>query len=118
MLKETLSKFFKVDSLIDNLTGFVETRVELFKVELKEEVSSGLAKSAAWALIALVVILFVVFLSIGFAFMIAEALGMVAGFMIIAAAYFATGLILFLSRGWIISKLEHNFLELFRKEKK
>ena len=43
MLKDTLAKFFKVDSLIENLTGFVETRVELLKIEVKEDFAKGLA---------------------------------------------------------------------------
>ena len=85
MLKDTLSKFFKVESLIENLTGFVETRVELLKLEVKEDVAKGLAKGVAWFVIGFVLTLFLVFASIGLALLIGATLGLFAGFMIIAS---------------------------------
>src|SRR5688572_10241369 len=54
MLKDTLSKFFKVDSLLGNLTGYVETRVELLKIEVKEDVAKGLAQAVSYLFIAFV----------------------------------------------------------------
>ncbi len=116
MLKDTLSRFFKLDSLIENLTGFVETRVELLKIEVKEDVAKGLAKAAAWLMISFVSFLFVVFVSIGIALLIAERLGAVAGFMIVSGVYFIAGLVLLLARARVISRLESAFLVMFRKK--
>ncbi len=116
MLKDTLSKFFKVDSLIENLTGFVEIRVELLKLEVKEDVAKGLAKGVAWFVIGFVLTLFLVFASIGLALLIGATLGLFAGFMIIASAYLIFGLILLLLREKIVSALEHRFSFMFRKK--
>ena len=33
-----------MDSLIENITGYVETRIELMKIEMKEELAKGLSK--------------------------------------------------------------------------
>ncbi len=116
MLKDTLSRFFKLDSLIENLTGFVETRVELLKIEVKEDVAKGLAKAAAGLIIGFVAFLFVVFVSIGIALLIAEHLGAVAGFFIVSGVYLLAGVILVLARAKVISSLEDTFLLMFRKK--
>lgn len=116
MLKDTLSKFFKVDSLIENLTGFVETRVELLKLEVKEDIAKCLAKGVAWFVIGFVLTLFLVFVSIGLALLIGAALGLFAGFMIVASVYLVIGLILLLMRERIITGLERKFSFMFRKK--
>ena len=51
--KSRLFKFLKIDAIIENLTGLIETRLELAKMELKEE----LAKFGA-RIIALVIFAF------------------------------------------------------------
>ncbi len=117
MLKDTLSKFFKLDSLIGNLTGLVETRVELLKVEVKEEVAKGLAKAVAWLIISFLSVLFIVFVSIGLAFLIGQRLGVANGFMIISGVYLLVGLILFLARNKVVSGLEDSFMLMLRKKK-
>jgi hypothetical protein len=117
MFKDTLSKFFKVDSLLSNLTGYVETRVELLKIEVKEDVAKGLAKAISYLFIAFIVALFITFLSIAAALLISQELGTFAGFFIVALAYLLTGLIFWLSREKLISKLEKRFALMFRKKK-
>ena len=44
MIKETILKLLKLDSLVDNLTGYFEGRIELMKYEIKEDLARGLAK--------------------------------------------------------------------------
>jgi hypothetical protein len=117
MFKDTLSKFFKVDSLLSNLTGYVETRVELLKIEVKEDVAKGLAKAIAYLFLAFIAALFITFVSIAAALLISQRLGNFAGFSIIALAYLLMGVILWLSRERLISKLEKRFTLLFRKKK-
>lgn len=117
MLKDTLSKFFKVDSLLSNLTGYVETRVELLKVEVKEDLSKGLAQAVAYLFIWFIVALFLTFFSIGIALLLGNSLGNVAGFAIVAAVYLIAGLTLWFSREKLISKLEARFAIMFRKKK-
>lgn len=117
MLKDTLSKFFKVDSLLGNLTGYVETRVELLKVEVKEDLSKGLAQAVAYLFIWFILALFLTFFSIGIALLLGKSIGNVAGFSIVAAIYLISGLILWFSREKVISKLEARFALMFRKKK-
>ncbi|MGC1243033.1 MAG: phage holin family protein [Chryseosolibacter sp.] len=117
MLKDTLSKFFKVDSLLSNLTGYVETRVELLKVEVKEDLSKGLAQAVAYLFIAFILALFLTFFSIGIALLLGKSLGNFAGFSIVAAVYLITGIILWFSREKIIQKLESMLSLMFRKKK-
>lgn len=117
MFKETLSKFFKVDSLLENLSGYVESRVELLTVEVKESVAKGLAQGVGYLLIAFIFALFITFLSIAIALLIGSKLGGFAGFAIVGAFYFIAGIIVWFSREKLILKLESRFALMFRKKK-
>lgn len=117
MFKDTLSKLFKVDSLLNNLSGYVETRVELLKVEVKEDLSKGIAQAVAYLFIAFVFALFIVFISIGVAVLLGRSLGMVAGFSIVAFVYLVCGLILWFNRQKLITRLEDRFSVMFSKKK-
>jgi hypothetical protein len=116
MLKDTLSKFFKVDNLLSNLTGYVETRVELLKIEVKEDLARSLAKAIAYLFIAFILALFITFVSIAVALLLSEHLGNFVGFSIVGLIYFMTGLILWFSREKLISNLEKRFTLMFRKK--
>lgn len=116
MLKDTLSKFFKVDSLLSNLTGYVESRVELLKVEVKEDLARSLAQAATYLFIAFILALFLTFMSIALALLLSARLGSVAGFSIVGGVYLVTGGILWLSREKLIAGLEARFALMFRKK--
>lgn len=116
MLKDTLSKFFKVDTLLDNLSGYVETRVELLKVEAREEVAGGLAKGIAYLLVAFVLALFVAFTSVAIALLLSATLGLFVGFAIVAGFYLLLGIILWLWREKLIARLSKRFEFMFRKK--
>ena len=117
MLKETLSKFFKVDSLLSNLAGYLEARVELVKVELKEEVKKGLARGVAYLSIAFVFAVALVFLSVAAALLIGKAIGLIEGFAVVACVYLVIGSILWFKRDKIIGKLEDEFSGMHKKKK-
>ena len=116
MLKDTLSKFFKVDNLLSNLSGYVETRVELLKIEVKEDLAKSLAKAITYLFIAFILALFLTFVSIAVALLISSRLGNFAGFSIVGLIYFVTGLILWLSREKLIASFEKRFASMFRKK--
>jgi len=116
MFKDSLSKFFKIDNLLNNLTGYLETRVELLKIEVKEELAKSLAKAVAYLFIAFIATLFLTFFSIAVALLLSASLGNFAGFSIVGGAYFLVAIILFLSREKLISKLENRFALMFRKK--
>jgi uncharacterized membrane protein YqjE len=118
MIRDSIARFFKVDSLISNLTGYIETRLELLKVEAKEELSKGLSNVLVYLLLAFVFVLVIVFISVAIALVIGERLGPFAGFGIVAGFYLILGLGLLLSRDALIQKLEKKISSMFNKKKK
>ncbi|MDQ2658399.1 MAG: phage holin family protein, partial [Bacteroidota bacterium] len=112
----TLSKFFKLDTIIENLTGLVETRVELLKVEARENISKALAQAVTYLFILFVAALFITFFSIAIALVVSERFGNFAGFWTVGALYLIIGLILWFSRDRIVTRLETRFSFMFRKK--
>jgi uncharacterized membrane protein YqjE len=118
MLGNSIAKFFKVDSLISNLTGYVETRIELLKVEAKEELSKGLSQVIIFLLLAFVFALVIIFLSVGIALLLSTRWGAFAGFGAVAGFYLVIGTILLVSRDSLNKALEKKIAELLSKKKK
>ena len=118
MLKDTILKFLKMESLIDNITGYVETRIELMKVEMKEEVAKALSKALVYVVIICMVMLFVLLISMAGAYKIAESVGTSGGFSIVAGVYLMVGLLVFAFRNSITERLENRFQEKMNKKKK
>jgi uncharacterized membrane protein YqjE len=116
MFKDSLAKFFKVDSLLSNLTGYIETRVELVKIEVKEELAKSAAKAVLYLSVAFVFALFLTFISIAIALLLSERWGNFAGFSFIAGVYLIAGLVLYLLRQKLFLKLEKRFTSMFRKK--
>ena len=109
---EGLAKFLKLDGLVENLSGYVEARVKLIKIEVREEVSKAITRGLIFAVIALLAFLFIVFLSIGGALFLnqyfADSYG---GFFIVAAFYLLLFIMAIAFRKQIYQKLEHIFNE-------
>ena len=119
MLKDSIVKLLKLDGLIDNVTGYVEARIELMKLEIKEDVSKALAKLAMIMVLVFAFSLFVLLISMAVAFKIGERAGTFGGFAIVAGFYFALILILVLFRDTISAALEKQLEKIMnRKEKK
>jgi uncharacterized membrane protein YqjE len=118
MLRDSIAKFFKVDSLISNLTGYIETRIELLKVEAKEEFSKGLSNVLIFVLLAFVFAVFIVLFSVAVAMELSEHLGGFAGFAIVSAFYLLLGVVLVLSRETLTKKLEKKISTAFNKKRK
>jgi uncharacterized membrane protein YqjE len=68
----SIFKFFRLDSLVNSLTGYVETRVELLKIEVREEIVKVVSYGLMIAICCLLGLLCLVFLSIGLANYISE----------------------------------------------
>lgn len=118
MIRDSIAKFFKVDSLISNLTGYIETRVELLKVEAKEELSKGLSNVLVYLLLAFVFALVIVFLSVALALKIGERVGGFGGFAIVAGVYLLAGTGLVLYRDALTKKVEKKVSAMFNKKKR
>jgi len=118
MIKEKLLKLLKLDGLVNALTDYVETRIELFKYEVKEDVARLMAKIFLMMVLAFSFALFIVLLSVGLAYYLGTFVGMFGGFMIIAGFYLVISLILFIFRKEINARLEEQLTELAQKKSK
>lgn len=66
-IKDRLLKFFHLDSIMANLSGYVEAKVALVKIEIREEVAGILTKGLMMMLIFMVGFLFLLFATLGLA---------------------------------------------------
>jgi hypothetical protein len=117
MIRDSLAKFFKVDSLISNLTGYVETRVEILKLEAKEELSKQLSNAAVYGTIGFLFIMVLLFFSVAIALTIGEHLGNLAGFSIVGAFYLVIAIGLLVNREKLLKKIEKNIALKLNKKK-
>ena len=106
MIKETILKVLKLDGLMGSLTGYFESRLELMKYEIKEDLARGLAKVSILILGALLFTFFLIFISVAVAFKLSESLGEFNGFGIVAAFYLLLLVGIILSRNAISKNLE------------
>ena len=81
------SKTPRNDSLIGNLTGYLDTRIDLVRLELQQKISSALVGAIHGVMLALLGLLFLIFVSIFAGLALNDALdsdfwgfGIVAGF--------------------------------------
>jgi len=118
VLKESILKLLKLDGLIDNITGYVEARIELMRLEIKEDISKALAKLTLFIVLAFVFTLFVLLISMAVAFRIGEHLGNFGGFAAVAGFYFLLIVILLIFRETIGNALERKLGELMRQREK
>lgn len=118
MLKESLLKFLRLDGIIANLTGYIETKIELMKLEIREDVSRTLAKASVFLVIGLIMGLFILFISMAVAFKISESTSPFAGFAIVAGFYLLIAVVIWLVRESLQKKLEQQFTEKIKIKKK
>lgn len=118
MFKESILKFLKLEGLLSNITGYVEARIELMKLDIKEDLARGLAKIAVFVVLGFALTLFILLISMAIAFKIGESLGNFSGFAIVAGGYFLLGCILYILRNTISTSLEKQLTELLNKKKK
>jgi uncharacterized membrane protein YqjE len=117
VLKDSVLKFLKLDSLIENITGYVEARIELTKLEVKEDIAKSLSKALLFILMGVVFTLFIVLLSVAVAHLIARSVGPFGGFAIVAGFYLLVTLLLYAFRNAIGEKLQGHLIEIMKKKK-
>ena len=118
-IAESILKFLKLDSLVNHVTGYVEARMELMKVEIRED----LAKTVARAIVLITLIffgfLFLLFLSIGLAhFIISYVHNAYLGYWAVAGLYGAFFLLLVLLRKPIYERFERQLMEVIKRKEK
>jgi len=116
MLKETILKFLKLDGLVDNLTGYIETRIELMKYEVKEDIAHAISKVALILMISVFFLFFLLFASAAVAHKIGESLGTFAGYGIVAGFYLTILLLIVLFREPFSKKVEKKIKDIIIKK--
>lgn len=106
MLKDTILKFLKLDGLVNNLTGYIEARIELMKYEVKEDIARAISKVAIFLVVAVFFVFFLLFASAAIAHKIGESLGSFAGYGIVAGFYLLLLLLILAFRSNISKSLE------------
>lgn len=106
MFKDVILKFLKLEGLINNLTGYLETRVELLKIEVKEEVAKLLSKTVIGLLLAFVLFFFLILLSFALSYYLGLYVGVVGGFLIVSSFYLLVGILVFIFRHDITTIIE------------
>ena len=112
--KSKLYKFLKIDAILENLTALIEARLELAKLEIKEEVAKLGAKIIAGVVFAFLLVMIVIFLSISLATWINYLLESVfLGYVIVTGFYIVVlGLLIaFKTRIWLQKKIEAMLIE-------
>jgi uncharacterized membrane protein YqjE len=117
-IKEAFSKFFKLDSLKENLSGYIEARVALLKMEVREDVAKVITRALVFGVIAFLGLLFIVFLSLGLALFINRYFQeSYVGFYIVAGFYLLLFLIAIVFKKEIYNYLEHVFKDKLEHKK-
>jgi uncharacterized membrane protein YqjE len=118
-IKETIFKFLRLDNLMENLSGYVEARIELLKIEIKEDVAKVLARTVMILIVAFLALLFILFLSIGLAQYLNSLFGKEhVGYWMVAGIYGVPCLIFVLFRKSISHSMEVHLMKMIKKQKK
>jgi lipopolysaccharide export LptBFGC system permease protein LptF len=106
---ENFFKFLKLDSLLAGIKGYIEARIQLFKLEMQEKASNVIATAIFILMVAFCAIMTMIFLSLALGFYLGHLFGNnYAGFLIIGLFYLVV-LIIFganISKGAIHSKVK------------
>ena len=112
--KSRLFKFLKIDSIIENLTGLIETRLELAKIEMKEELAKIGARIIAMVVFSFLAVMIFIFFSIWMATLLNALIGsMWAGYAIVTGFYFLVLILLVVFKVHVIlqAKIEDALME-------
>jgi hypothetical protein len=118
VFKESIAKFLKLDSLMENLTGYVETRIEILKYDLKEDLSRVLSKVSILLAVALTGMFVLLFLSVAVAVAIGGKVGYFSGFALVSLFYVIIGVVLLMNRESLGGKIELKIKEVIKQKQK
>jgi hypothetical protein len=118
-IKDRILKFLHLDGIISNLSGYIETRVALVKIEIREEVAIILSRGLMLTLLFMVGFMFLLFLSFGLAHYLNAVLQSdFGGYMIVALFFGFLLVVLLLFRKSLFKMLEKQFTEMIKHREK
>ena len=116
---ESILKFLRLDSLVQHVTGYVEARIELMKVEIREDLAKTIARAIILVTLILVGCLMLLFLSVGLAHYIGAYLqSSYLGYWVVAGIYGVFFLIVILFRNSIYEYFEKQFMDAVKRKEK
>ncbi|MCU0356099.1 MAG: phage holin family protein [Cyclobacteriaceae bacterium] len=115
MIKETLLKFFKLEGVFNHVNEYIETRLELFKYELKDDLARATAKMTVIVVITVCFTLFILLLSFSLAYYLSEKVGIFEGFAIVAGLYLLLALVFYVFRASLSTSLEAGIKKILHK---
>lgn len=117
MLKETFYKFFKVEQLLESLTGFIEGKIDLFRVEINERAKKGISIAILYCVAAVAALMFLLFLSVAVAVSIASQLGWFFGFLAVSIFYLLIFCALLIWRKPVMAFLEKHIQDIMQTKR-
>ena len=111
-------KLFDFDKLINTLTGYIETKIELLKIDIREGMSVVITKLVVFGLLAFLGLFVLIFLFLGLAHWVNLLLESTFLGYFAVAAFFAIGLFLVLiSRDKIMVRVSQEVEKLTEEDK-
>lgn len=81
-------KIFDFNKLTETVSAYIETRIELLKLDFQEQAVTFIAKALSWAMIGLCALAFLLFISFGISSLVNQWLeSSYLGYMIVAGVY-------------------------------
>lgn len=101
------------DELADHVEEYIETKIELIKLQAVEKSSTMLGSLAAGLIVLLFALTALVFASFSLAYALSEWIGVLySGFAIVACMYLLLALLFYVNRTkWIIKPFQESFIE-------
>ena len=102
-----------VESLVDRIKSYVETRIDLLRLKTIDKSSSFLSLLISMLVIILTGFIAIMLLSVGIALLLGDLLGKsYYGFFIVALLYLITGLVLYSSREkWLKAPIANSMIK-------
>src|SRR6478735_6843061 len=114
-LKETIFKFLRLDGIFDHLSGYLEARIELLKIEIQEDVAKTIAAALIYGVVFFFATMFMIFLSIGIAQFLNQYFEKnYIGYWLVAGFYLAGFLIFLIFRKEILKKFEKRLTDIIK----
>lgn len=118
-LKDTIFKFLRLDGVFNHLSGYLEARIELLKIEIREDVAKVVASAMIYAVVFFFATMFMIFFSIGLAqFLNRYFSESYIGYWIVAGIYLSGFLIFMIFRKGILQNFEKHLIERIKRREK
>lgn len=102
-------KFFEIDKLVASLQGYIETKIELVKLDAKDELQLLVARIFVIAILVFAALMTLLFLSLGLSQFFNQVLkSTIYGYMIMGAVYLMVFIVLIGNKDRILQKVSES----------